>query len=71
MLFEGISIWDTIVNYNNYFRQECYKWLLNNRTLLAGFDANGQSVVVEADESYFHVPSQIPPRSTTSWSMGR
>jgi len=24
-----------------------------NRTLLGGFDANGQSVLVEADKSYF------------------
>jgi len=24
MFFEGITSWDTIVNYNNYFRQECY-----------------------------------------------
>lgn len=53
MLFEGLTSYATIVNYNNYFRIECYNWLLRNSHQLGGFDANGQSVVVEVDESYF------------------
>ena len=53
MFFEDITSWDTIVNYNNYFRLECRNWLLNNQAQIGGFDANGQSIFVEADESYF------------------
>ena len=53
ILFEGIRSWDTIVNYNNYFRKGCYNWLLTNQAHLGGFDANGESIFVEVDESYF------------------
>lgn len=53
MLFEEISSWDTIVNYNNFFRLECRNWILNLQVDLGGFDANGQSCYVEVDESYF------------------
>jgi len=42
MLFEGIVSWDTIVNYNNYFRLECRNWLLNQQVQLGGLDINGQ-----------------------------
>ena len=71
MLFEGISSWDTIVNCNNYFHQECYTWLLNNHTLLGGTDADGQSVVVEADESYFfHRKYHRGRRRHGQWIVG-
>ena len=71
MLFEGISSWDTIVNCNNYFHHECYTWLLNNHTLLGGTDADGQSVVVEADESYFfHRKYHRGRRRRGQWVVG-
>ena len=53
MLFESLICWDTIVNYNNYFRKECCTWLLNNNPQLEGFDINGQCIFVEVHESYF------------------
>jgi hypothetical protein len=53
MFFESLTSYDTIVYYNNCFRLECYNWLLLNNPQLGGFDANGQSVFVEVDESYF------------------
>jgi len=53
MLFEELVSWDTIVNYNNYFRLECHNWILNQQQQLGGFDANGQPRYVEVDESYF------------------
>ena len=40
MLFESLTSWDTIVNYNNYFRKECCDWLLKNNPQLGGFDIN-------------------------------
>jgi len=46
MLFDSLTSWDTIVNYNNYFRKERCQWLLTTNELLEGFDANGQSVFV-------------------------
>ena len=71
MFFEGITSWDTIVTYNNYFRQECYNWLLNNQAHLGGFDANGQSVFVEADESYFfHRKYHRGQRRRGQWVVG-
>jgi len=39
MLFESLTSWDTIVNYTNYFCQECCQWLLTTNQLLAGLDA--------------------------------
>ena len=53
MLFEEIDNWDTMVNYNNFFRLECRNWLLNQQLLLGGFDVNGQPTYVEVDETYF------------------
>ena len=53
MLFENIEYWHTIVNYNNFLRYECHKWILRQPMLLGGFDANGQPICVEIDESYF------------------
>jgi transposase-like protein len=53
MLFESLVSWDTIVNYNNYFRKECYEWFHTTDQMLGGFDDDGQSVFVEMDESYF------------------
>lgn len=53
MLFEELVSWDTIVNYNNYFRLECRNWVFNRQFLLGGADANGVSYYVEVDESYF------------------
>lgn len=71
MLFESLRSWDTIVNYNNYFRMECCEWLLTTNQLLGGFDANGQSVVVEVDESYFfHRKYHRGRRRTGKWVVG-
>ena len=71
MLFESLRSWDTIVNYNNYFRKECCEWLLTTNQLLGGFDANGQSVVVEVDESYFfHRKYHRGRRRTGKWVVG-
>jgi len=53
MQFEEIDSWDTIVNYNNYFRLECRNWLTNQIIQLGVFDANGQPTHVEVDESYY------------------
>jgi hypothetical protein len=53
MLFEELVSWDTLVNYNNYFRIECHNWILNQQQQLGGFDVNGQPLYVEVDESYF------------------
>lgn len=54
MLFENLTSWNTIVNYNNYYRIECYNWLLRNyNSQLGGSDVNGASIFVEVDESYF------------------
>ena len=36
MLFEDIANWDTIVNYNNFFRTECHNWLINQQVELGG-----------------------------------
>ena len=41
MLFEDIANWDTIANYNNFFRIECHNWLINQQVELGGFDHNG------------------------------
>jgi len=51
MLFEDTVSWDTVVNYNNYFGLECRNWLWNQQVQLGGFDANGQPMYVEVDES--------------------
>ena len=71
MLFEGLTSWDTIVNYNNYFRKECCDWLLNNNPQLGGFDINGQSMFVEVDESYFfHRKYHRGQRRRGKWVVG-
>ena len=71
MLFENVTSWDTIVNYNNYFRKECCEWLLTTNQLLGGFDANGQSVFVEVDESYFfHRKYHRGRRRVGKWVVG-
>ena len=51
MFFESLTSWDTVVNYNNYFRKECHNWLLSNNSKLGGF--NDESVFVEVGKSYF------------------
>jgi len=50
MLFESLTSWNTIVNYNNYFHEECCEWLLTTDQLLGGFDASGQCLVVDVGE---------------------
>ena len=59
MLFEEIDNWDTMVNYNNFFRLECRNWLLNQQLLLGGFHVNGQPTYVEVDETCFSIGSII------------
>ena len=34
MMFEQIDSWDTIVNYNNFFRIECHDWLQAQNEIL-------------------------------------
>jgi len=71
MLFESLASWDTIVNYNNYFHKECCQWLLTTTELLGGFNANGQSVFVEVDESYFfHRKHHQGQRRIGKWVVG-
>jgi hypothetical protein len=53
MLFENIVDWHVIVDYNNFFRVQCEKWVNRQQVDLGGFDGNGQPIVVEVDESYF------------------
>jgi len=57
MLFEQIQHWDTAVNDNNFFCAECHNWLQNQQVHLGGFDANGQRMYVEVDETYFSTVS--------------
>ena len=69
ILFESLTSWDTIVNYNNYFRKECCEWLLTAN--LGGFDANSHSLVVEVDESYFfHRKYHRGQRRVGKWVAG-
>lgn len=71
MMFESLVSWNTIVNYNNYFRQQCCDWLLTTNQQLGGFDANGQSVFVEIDESYFfHRKYHRGQRRVGKWVVG-
>jgi len=71
MLFEKIDNWDTIVNYNNYFRLECHNWLLAQHVDLGGNDAKGQYIYVEIEESYyFHRKYHRGRRRQGSWVMG-
>jgi len=65
MMFESLVSWNTIVNYNNYFRQQCCDWLLTTNQQLGGFDANGQSVFVEIEELLF--PPEVSPWPATRW----
>lgn len=45
----------TVVDWCNFMREECAVWLENNPDEVGGFDNNGESLVVEIDESkYFH-----------------
>jgi hypothetical protein len=50
MLFEDIEDWHVLVD---FFRVECKNWVNRQQVELGGFDANGQPIVVEMDESYF------------------
>ena len=69
MLFENITDWHIIVDYNNFFRVECQKWINQRQVQLGGFDVNGQPVVVEVDESYFFSP-KVSSRQTPKWFLG-
>ena len=70
-MFEEIDDWHVIVNYNNYFRVECEKWLNGHHVQLGGFDANGASVVVEVDETFFfHRKYHRGRRRKGSWVFG-
>ena len=53
MLLEDIANWDTIVNYNKFFRIEYHNWLINQQVELGGFDYNGHPKYAEIDETYF------------------
>jgi len=64
MLFEDITNWDTIVNYNNFFRLECRNWLINHHVQLGGFDASGQP-------SMLRFSLEISPRPEETWHVGR
>ena len=45
----------TIIDWCNFFRDECETWVENNSGEIGGIDDNGDAVVVEVDESkYFH-----------------
>jgi len=67
-LFQSLTSWD---NYNNYFCQECCQWLLTTNQLLGGIDANGQSVFVEVDETYFfHRKYLHGQRRVGKWVVG-
>ena len=71
MLFENITDWHIIVDYNNFFRVECQKWINQRQVQLGGFDVNGQPVVVEVDESYFfHRKYHRGRRRNGSWVFG-
>ena len=46
---------NSIVDWCNFIREECQKWLDNNTTKIGGIDHNWQPIIVEIDESkYFH-----------------
>jgi hypothetical protein len=53
MMFESITDWHIIVNYNNFFRAECEAWITRQQVWIGGFDGNGQPMYVEVDETYF------------------
>ena len=53
MLFEGISSWHNMVNYNNFFGVECFTWLNTQNAALGSFNGNGLPMYVEIDETYF------------------
>src|SRR6218665_3008628 len=42
-----------LVDWYNFCRDECTRWLIRNPIQLGGFDDNGEPVVVEIDESHF------------------
>ena len=67
----AITDWHIIVDYNNFFRVECEKWINQRQVQLWGIDANGQPVVVEVDESYFfHRKYHRGRRRKGSWVLG-
>ena len=41
MVFEELDDWHNIVNYNNFFRIKCDRWLNRQQFNLGGFDGNG------------------------------
>ena len=71
MLFENIVDWHVIVDYNNFFRLECQKWVNGQQVDLGGFDDNGQPIIVEVDESYFfHRKFHRGRRRRGNWVVG-
>jgi len=51
----GVDRRATIIDWCNFFRDECETWVENNSGEIGGIDDNGDAVVVEVDESkYFH-----------------
>lgn len=71
MLFEGIDDWHNMVNYNNFFRVECDRWLNRQQVDLGGFDGNGLPIYVEVDESYFfHRKYNRGRRRRGCWVVG-
>jgi len=59
-----IKHWNSVVNYNNCFHAECHNWLQNQQVQLGGFDADGQPMHVEVDETYFFHRKQMGSRNT-------
>jgi len=51
----GITRRATIIDWCNFFRDECENWVEVNSGEIGGIDDNGDAVVVEIDETkYFH-----------------
>ena len=51
----GIYAHATIVDWCNFFRDECENWVERHSGEIGGMDDNGEPIVVEIDESkYFH-----------------
>jgi len=70
MLFENIVDWHVIVDYN-FFQLVCQKWVNRQQVDLGGFDAHGQPIVVEVDESYFfHRQFHRGRRRRGNWVVG-
>jgi len=51
----GVARKETIVDWCNFFRDECENWVERNSGEIGGIDDNGEAIVVEIDETkYFH-----------------